>query len=106
MPKFKKKPVVIEAVLLLNTPMSILEAEQFIAGKQDIGHNTCRQAEDAWEVYEGILRRQGGRMIKTQEGELLASFGDWIVKGESKDQGVHFWPVKPDYFEENYESAE
>ncbi|MBA9078309.1 hypothetical protein [Rufibacter quisquiliarum] len=101
MAKFRKKPVVIEAVQLLNTPMSILEVERFIAQKEDIGHTSCRRAEDAWDDYEKILERQGGRVIKTLEGDMMASFGDWIIKGVNGE----FYPCKPDIFEKTYEPA-
>ena len=40
--------------------------------------------------------------IPTPEGNHRADVGDWIAKGYSSKQGYHYWPIKPDYFEENY----
>ena len=41
-------------------------------------------------------------IVKTLEGQHIASKGDWIIKG------VHgeFYPRKPDIFEKTYEPAE
>lgn len=44
--------------------------------------------------------------ISTPEGYMLADKGDWIVRGYSSKLGIHYWPVKPDYFSENYEPYE
>jgi hypothetical protein len=44
--------------------------------------------------------------LKTLESEgetQTAVTYDYIVKGHSEELGWHFWPVKPSYFEENYE---
>lgn len=41
-------------------------------------------------------------MIPTLEGQMMASVGDWIVKGV-KDE---FYPVKPDIFAETYDLLE
>lgn len=40
--------------------------------------------------------------IPTPEGNHRADAGDWIAKGYSSKLGFHYWPIKPDYFEENY----
>lgn len=103
--RFRKKPVVIDAVQL--TENNIAEAYRFIHGEDSI-KLTCMMAHDYWERYEDMVKREGLK-LKTPEsgdGTQIASIGDYIVRGESKDLGVHYWPVKPDYFEENYEKAE
>lgn len=38
-------------------------------------------------------------IIKTLEGDMLASKGDWIVTGVNGEQ----YPVKPDVFKKTYE---
>lgn len=82
MPKYRKKPVVIEA-------------EQFTDFNKDIAYNfvtcNCVAAHDA----EGkpILR------IQTLEGIMTACLGDWIIKGVNNE----FYPCKPDIFEKTYE---
>lgn len=37
--------------------------------------------------------------IQTLEGEMIASKGDWIIKGVNGE----FYPCKPDIFEKTYE---
>lgn len=41
-------------------------------------------------------------IIKTLEGDMTASLGDWIVKGVKGE----LYPCKPDIFEATYEAAE
>lgn len=101
MPKFRKKPVVIEAVQLLDNSHSIHQVECFIEG-HEVDSHSCRMAEDRWDVYVAIVRKQGGRIIKTLEGDHLASFGDWVIKGVKGE----FYPCKPDIFEKTYEPAD
>ena len=85
--KYRKKPVVIEAVELKNTKESILECLTFIG---DDSVFMTRQTFD-----EGIF-------IQTLEGTHLAKFGDYIIKG------VHgeFYPCKPDIFKKTYDKEE
>ena len=49
--------------------------------------------------YINHERVTGGLIIKTLEGEHLASIGDYIIKGVQGE----FYPCKPDIFEETYE---
>lgn len=41
-------------------------------------------------------------MIKTLEGDMLATAGDYIIKGVQGE----FYPCKPDIFEATYEEVE
>lgn len=83
--KFRKKPVVIEAVeFTRNTWAEVLE----------FTNNTAHTIE--------IERHPNGKctcIIPTLEGQHIATEGDWIIKG------VHgeFYPCKPDIFEKTYE---
>lgn len=100
MPKFRKKPVVIEAIQLLNDPMIIKQVEEFIEGHPI--HLSHPVGSDKFDEYVEIIRKQGGRKIRTLEShdaDLLASFGDWIIKGVNGE----FYPCKPDIFEKTYE---
>jgi hypothetical protein len=50
----------------------------------------------------------GSVYLKTPEsnGETqLAVTGDFVVKGYTEDLGWHFWPVKPSWFNENYQEV-
>ena len=79
--KYKKKPVVIEAIKLKkdNIKMCI-----------DFVGNNCR-----FGVYDGLFT------IKTLEGEMRGDIGDYIIKGVKGE----FYPCKPDIFEMTYESV-
>ncbi|HEL1668187.1 TPA: hypothetical protein U1405_000020 [Streptococcus suis] len=77
MVKYKKKPVVIEAIRF--TGSNYEEIREFI------GKNT--------------LCSDLSIVIPTLEGNMVAQKGDYIIKG------VHgeFYPCKPDIFNETYE---
>jgi hypothetical protein len=79
--KFRKKPVVIEAVQL--KLLNFDEVETFVGG--DIGKN-----------------EKGETVIATLEGAMICSLNDWIIKGVNGE----FYPCKPDIFEKTYESVE
>ena len=82
--KYRKKPVVIEAVQWLgkNEPFD---------GKA-IG----------LEFKDGPVERlDGGIEIRTLEGTMLASVGDFIIKGVQGE----LYPCKPDIFEATYEAV-
>ena len=98
--KTQKKPVVVEFVRL--TESNILEAYTFVFGKPDL---STRIASDKWETYEDIVKRDGMKLKTPESGEgtQIASIGDCIIKGNSPELGDHFWPVKPDYFENAYQ---
>ena len=79
MPKFRKKPVVIEAI-------------QFI-GKNDADcMKFCPTARDPVDKRPNLI-------IPTLEGDHLCSIGDWIIRGVNSE----FYPCKPDIFEKTYE---
>lgn len=40
-------------------------------------------------------------IIKTLEGEVIASRGDWIIRGVNGE----YYPCKPDIFEKTYEEV-
>jgi hypothetical protein len=85
--KFRKKPVQIEAMQLID----------------DLGNHLA--------VAEWI-RSGGGAvtvpavnpylLIDTLEGQMRADIGDWIIRGV---QGEHY-PCKPDIFEATYEPVD
>jgi hypothetical protein len=82
MPQFRKKPVVIEAVRYGPYTMPSLEVNAFMAGAE-------------WGVSED------GIIIKTLEGEMLASPGDWIIRGIKGE----FYPCRDDIFRMTYEEV-
>lgn len=76
--KFRKKPVVIEAMQFKLT--NIDEIEAFVGG--DLGKTA-----------------KGETVIATLEGPLHVSLHDWIIKGVKGE----FYPCKPEIFEATYE---
>lgn len=87
MPKFRKKPVVIEAIQFTRVPTV---APDWLA-----------------EAYrEGVVWYHGGDepylTIKTLEGDHRANVGDWIIQGVKGE----LYPCKPDIFAATYEAVE
>lgn len=86
MPKFRKKPVIVEAVQLL--PETVQECYDFVGAKGNFP-----------ECGMGIDPADGQFKITTLEGVHIASVGDFIIKGVKGE----FYPCKPDIFEATYE---
>ena len=88
MAKYRKKPVVIEAVQWM--PESKPEhCPGWLA-------NLLGEYPEAFNPADGTLK------IRTLEGEMTARPGDWIIKG-IKDE---VYPCKADIFAATYEPAE
>ena len=85
MAKFRKKPVVIEAVQW--NGRSLQDAIDF-ERKNQLPN---------WSV--GGRDGKTGIIIHTLEGDHLAEQGDWIIKGIQGE----FYPCKPDIFDKTYE---
>ena len=80
---YRKKPVVVEAVLYRGEEDFNL-VRLFVGNTRPIHH-----------LGDGRLG------IETLEGVMAANPGDWIVKGVKGE----FYPCKPDIFAETYERA-
>ncbi len=94
--KYRKKPVIIETIKW--TGKNLLEIITFIDGKKpDI---KSRVSSGKWEDYESIVSKKG-LIIKTLEGQHIASIGDYIIKGIKGE----FYPCKPDIFKKTYEKV-
>jgi hypothetical protein len=91
MPKFRKKPVVIESIQW--TGDNDFEIKNW---SNDIVYSS--------PVLEPIVENPTGKylQIKTLEGVMTAIVGDWIIRGVNGE----FYPCKPDIFEKTYESVE
>ena len=88
--KYRKKPVVIEAVGPLTAENSYVIAEWCGASWSPEWSPTSRPS-----VYAGALS------IPTPEGPMTAALGDFIIKGIKGE----FYPCKPDIFEQTYEAV-
>ena len=87
MSRFRKKPVVIEAVQFDGSIQSADKIEEWTGGKTQ-----CRGI--GWPVIPSLF-------ISTLEGEMRADPGDWIIRGVKGE----VYPCKPDIFEETYEAV-
>lgn len=94
--KFRKKPVVIDAA---RVPMweRRKNAIEFV-DKAIALAEWCGGTPHLMDPPEGIQR---GIHISTLEGTMVASPGDWIIRGVQGE----FYPCKPDIFEATYEEA-
>lgn len=93
MSKYRKKPVVIEAVQ--NRGSNLKEIETFLAG--EVLPSSYRPRLD-FQINWG----NGEVSIATLEGVMLASRGDWIIKGVKGE----FYPCKDEIFKATYEAVE
>lgn len=84
MAKFRKKPVVIEAV-------------QYPCDHPALRTCTC----PAHEEGKSCCNYCDLPFIETLEGRMVVSDGDWIITGV---KGEHY-PCKPDIFEATYEAV-
>ena len=86
MAKYRKKPVVIEAIQWTGDNINDV-VRPFLE-------------EDSNQIIE--YSKEKGLYIHTLEGKMFAQVGDYII------QGIHgeFYPCKPDIFEQTYEPVE
>lgn len=91
MGKFRKKPVVIEAIQY--NGKNDFEINQWTNGVSITSPVLEPTDDDPIGAY---------LQIKTLEGIMIAAIGDWIIKGVNGE----FYPCKPDIFEKTYEAVE
>ena len=80
--KFRKKPIVIEAVQW--TGANTVEIARFLGRSLD---------DVSSPPFKSTL------IVKTLEGDMRANLLDWIIQGVNGE----FYPCKPDIFEKTYE---
>ena len=80
--KFRKKPVVIDAV-------------------QCTGKNYDEVSTFAYDSERAVFIGENNLIITTLEGDMIANVGDWIIKGVKGE----LYPCKPDIFKETYEQV-
>lgn len=90
MAKYRKKPVVIEAVQFngLNDYLKVIEM--------------FKQTESTLSPKEVFEFRTPIMLVNTLEGTMAANPGDYIIKGVNGE----FYPCKPDIFEKTYEKID
>lgn len=89
MPKYRKKPVVIEALQLTDTNAAEVKAwvESFYSGRVVMRGGPSGGSRGATLV------------IRTLEGDHEASVGDQVIRGVQDEA----YPCKPDIFDATYE---
>lgn len=95
MSKYRKKPVVIEAIQW-NGNTNRQEICDFVG--EDLKTEEFSTA--AWKVGKG--KPSFSLKINTLEGEMTANPRDFIIKGVNGE----FYPCKPEIFEKTYELVE
>lgn len=100
--KYRKKPVVIEAVQYIEG--AEVPAIEFL-GDYDLLKDEVSPGR--YETATAIFTKQWwnrsvGITIKTLEGLMEVSDGDYIIKGVNGE----FYPCKPDIFEKTYEKID
>lgn len=88
MPKFRKKPVEIEAM-------------QFTDESKDAVFAWARRSGACGLTPSFNIRNEPCLLIPTLEGEMRADLGDWVIRGVAGE----FYPCKPDIFEATYEAV-
>jgi hypothetical protein len=87
--KYRKKPVIIDAVLWNGTS----RADSELKSIGDGGRAYSRRGDHIGDEY---------LIIHTLEGDMRADFGDFIIRGIKGE----LYPCKPDIFEATYEKVE
>lgn len=95
--KYRKIPVVVEAVQW--TGENQREMFDFLTNYEKTDDYMSASGEHFVIDHNAV---KGGLVIKTLEGEHIASIGDYIIRGVAGE----FYPCKPEIFEKTYERAE
>ncbi|MFZ7282505.1 hypothetical protein ACLSZW_02290 [Avibacterium avium] len=97
MSRFIKKPVEIEARQInFNDDKNLIEITEW---KDDVDLSSIYYS--ALAKIRSDIKSHDGYPIRTLEGIMIASDGDWIIKGIRGE----FYPCKPDIFEQTYEKV-
>jgi len=94
MGKYKKKPIVIDAIQW--TGHNADEIKEFAGEACNVIHSTGGSADG-----QGYPQDYIKITFKTLEGTMQAMEGDWIIKGIKGE----FYPCKPEIFRETYEAV-
>jgi len=90
MSKFRKRPIVIEAMELGHSPASLAEICEWAER-----HGAVLSADHDGKENHCLC-------IQTLEGVMIARVGDWVIKGVKGE----FYPCRDDIFQATYEAVE
>ena len=89
MAKYRKKPVVIDAIRWVSDNLE--HVIEFVDGSKPDMYGS-------WARYVDITQTVGFK-ISTLEGVMTVQLGDWIIRGVKGE----YYPCKPDIFDSTYE---
>lgn len=95
MAKFRKKPVVVEAIQW--TGENLMAVYEFIGEPVKL---EGRIDHEKWDEYVDLVKERGFCIV-TLEGTMVANISDYIIKGVQGE----FYPCKPAIFEATYEKV-
>lgn len=94
MPKYRKKPVVVEAVRW--TGSNLEEIRNFV------GNDLIENYIEHFDIERALIKQTlAGIAINTLEGTMRVNYGDYIIK----DVNNELRPCEPDIFEQTYEEV-
>ena len=85
--KYRKRPIVIEAVQFKDNPDTLIEIQELMQSDLRVSYE---------KPDKPVIK------IETLEGTMEASVGDYIIRGVNGE----IYPCKPDIFAKTYEVAE
>ncbi len=92
--KFKKKPIVVEAIQFI-TDAQFNNTEECIQFTEGTAYRDCDRDEEG--VFDYLV-------IPTPEGDMSCTHGDWIIKEPFPTDDRRFYPCKEKMFWKTYEN--
>lgn len=93
--RYRKKPIVVEAVRIPDDPLTVIEIAAWCEGS--VSQQWLRDRESG-----KILAKQRALVIPTLEGPMFANVGDYIIRGTRGE----FYPCKENPFNDTFEKVE
>lgn len=98
MPRFRKRPVEIEAMKWDGTSTGATPIINWVLGGGGTASFVCSDPDQCVETDGDTPHRI---MIRTLEGTMYADLGDWVIRGVQGE----FYPCKPGIFDQTYEAV-
>jgi hypothetical protein len=94
--KFRKKPVVIEAMQFDGTHESACLIDGWSVGQVQAQFDYVYAGPNVSAKFNGHI------VVHTLEGDMVGNAEDWVIQGVKGE----FYPCKPNIFQASYESVE
>ncbi|TET97739.1 MAG: hypothetical protein E3J23_08655 [Candidatus Stahlbacteria bacterium] len=96
--KYRKKPVIIEAVLLERNRVSFQECYLFIG---EYTNQTSQIGQDKWYEFVDKELEKDGIILQVLEGDHLAKWGNMVIRGVEGE----YYSCDHDIFKKTYEEV-